>query len=185
MPGPVPSLTEPLPNGTLNRPLLTLRSAFGWLAKGCEMGMYPYVIPFSGSAMARDEALKPFTVYNRQRIQGTEIEWDQPTKILPVDPVVRDAVEAIEIHMNQWLDFLHPRLPHVPSRLRSMLWTLSAAPVLRPMGLDVPSQEEVLGQLLPRLPHVDDRIARELRVFAGRQRDTYVVRLPESETASV
>jgi len=35
----------------------TLREALHWLREGCEVGMYPYVIPFSGAAMAADPGL--------------------------------------------------------------------------------------------------------------------------------
>src|SRR5579862_4631524 len=42
------------PNSTLDDVAETLRGAYRWLRQGCEIGMYPYVIPFSGAAFARD-----------------------------------------------------------------------------------------------------------------------------------
>src|SRR5713101_1206554 len=41
----------------------TIGAIHRWVQAGCEVGAYPYVIPFSGSAMAADPALRPFTVW--------------------------------------------------------------------------------------------------------------------------
>ena len=74
------------PHASLEDVAQTLREAYRWLRQGCEIGMYPYVIPFSGAALARIRALLPHTHYARQRVAGTDISWDQPVKILPIDP---------------------------------------------------------------------------------------------------
>ena len=42
------------PRATLDDVAETLRQAYRWLRRGCEIGMYPYVIPFSGAHFARD-----------------------------------------------------------------------------------------------------------------------------------
>ena len=47
------------------------------LTEALEIGMYPYVIPFSGAAFARDPALRPYTQFARRHIEGTTIEWDR------------------------------------------------------------------------------------------------------------
>ena len=36
-----------------------VRQAYRWVVAGCEVGMYPYVIPFLGAAMASDPTLAP------------------------------------------------------------------------------------------------------------------------------
>src|SRR5262249_7168574 len=59
-------------------------AALRWITRGCEVGIYPYVIPFSGAAMARDPLLRPHTVYARRQIAGTAVSWQQPAKILPI-----------------------------------------------------------------------------------------------------
>lgn len=120
--------------------------------------MYPYVIPFSGAAMANDPALKDDTVYTKHRIEGTFIEWDQPSKILPRDRVVREAILEIEANFETCLEYLEARVAHLPSRLRSLLWIACASPVLAGLGQTAPSQEEVLAQLLVRLPPVDQDV---------------------------
>ena len=84
------------PHASLEDVAQTLREAYRWLRRGCEIGMYPYVIPFSGAALARDPSLLPHTHYIRQHVAGTDISWDQPVKILPIDPVVADAILRIE-----------------------------------------------------------------------------------------
>src|SRR5262249_57148357 len=84
------------PRATLADVAETLRGAWQWLQRGCEVGIYPYVIPFSGAAMANDPALAPFTVHERRRIRGTRISWQQPAKILPIDPELRATLLAIE-----------------------------------------------------------------------------------------
>src|ERR1700680_868640 len=74
----------------------TIRQAHYWTRAGCETGMYPYVIPFSGAALAADLSLRPHTVYSRHHISGTNITWNQPAKILPLDLEVREAILTIE-----------------------------------------------------------------------------------------
>src|SRR6266404_3826716 len=74
----------------------TLRQAYRWLREGCEIGMYPYVIPFSGAAFAKDPALAPYTHHVRRQVAGTGISWQQPAKILPMDPVVTEVILRME-----------------------------------------------------------------------------------------
>src|SRR5882762_1703303 len=68
------------PHAALEDVCHTLREAYRWLRQGCEIGMYPYVIPFSGSALARDPNLLPHTHYARRHVAGTGIFWQQPVK---------------------------------------------------------------------------------------------------------
>ena len=37
----------------------TIRQAYRWVLRGCEIGMYPYVVPFTGSKMSNDPELAP------------------------------------------------------------------------------------------------------------------------------
>ncbi len=60
------------PRSTLDDVAETLREAHRWLQQGCEIGMYPYVIPFSGAAFAQDPTLAPHTVMADRRVAGTE-----------------------------------------------------------------------------------------------------------------
>ena len=84
------------PRASLEDVAETLREAYVWLLRGCEIGMYPYVIPFSGAALAKDPSLAPHVQYVKREIAGTGISWSQPAKILPIDPVVADVVLRIE-----------------------------------------------------------------------------------------
>ncbi len=150
------------PRCSLDDLATTISEAYRWLLAGCEIGMYPYVIPFSGAAMAMDPALEPHTVYERRRVRGTDVEWDQATKIPPIDPEVREAILAIEVVFNDCLAFLEAYVAHLPSRVRSLLWILSAAPVLRAVGHRAPPQAEVFEQLLCKLPGLTGSQQREL-----------------------
>lgn len=129
-----------------------LRQAYRWMMKGCEVGMYPYVIPFTGSAMATDPALRPHTVFARRQIAGTDIEWDQPSKILPANPLVRDMILAIEAEFEATLARLDDGTTHFPSRTRSLIWVLSSIPLLRKAGFGMPSQAAIAAALAARLP---------------------------------
>jgi len=129
-----------------------VRQAFRWIEAGCEVGMYPYVIPFSGAAMARDPELRPATTFALRDVEGTSVSWNQATKILPIDPVVRETVVQTEATFDAWLTELSAVVPHLPSRLRSLLWILSAIPELERRRCDVPSQQAVAQALVRRLP---------------------------------
>lgn len=145
----------------------TIGQAYRWTLAGCEVGMYPYVIPFSGAAMARDPALRPHTIMTRHRVAGTGISWEQPSKIPPIDPSVRTAILRIEAEVESRLAALQRLAGHLPSRVRSLLWIVCAIPILAGMGQPAPDFEEAVERLVSRLPRISvaaaDALRRELR----------------------
>jgi radical SAM superfamily enzyme YgiQ (UPF0313 family) len=140
------------PASTLEDVATTLREAYRWLRRGCEVGMYPYVIPFSGAAFAQDPALVPHTVMAERRIAGTSIEWQQAAKILPIDPIVRDVVLRVETAFEDMLCSLQSEVAHLPSRVRSLLWILVSIPVMADHGIRIADEKEVRAELFARLP---------------------------------
>jgi radical SAM superfamily enzyme YgiQ (UPF0313 family) len=143
-----------------------IRQAYRWVQAGCEVGMYPYVIPFSGAAMARDPELHPYTIHATQEIAGTDRSWRQPAKILPIEPRVRDAILAIEGSFESWIKRLAESVAHLPSRVRSLLWVFCAVPVLSRAGEPMPDRRDVADALLMRLPSLapDTLAALELAI---------------------
>jgi radical SAM superfamily enzyme YgiQ (UPF0313 family) len=140
------------PHASLEDVAQTLREAYHWLRRGCEIGMYPYIIPFSGAALASDPSLLPHTHYTRQHVAGTDISWEQPVKILPIDPAVADAVLRIERRFEAMLGQLEKQVAHLPSRVRSLLWILSSLPILEERGQYIADESEVRAELYARLP---------------------------------
>jgi len=140
------------PRAALADVAATLRSAWSWLQRDCEVGIYPYVIPFSGAAMANDAALRPYIVYERRRIRGTRISWQQPAKILPIDPEVRTTILAIERDYEARLAQLQRGVAHLPSRTRSLLWILSSLEPMAAHGQPVADTAQVREAILARLP---------------------------------
>jgi radical SAM superfamily enzyme YgiQ (UPF0313 family) len=142
------------PGSSLDDVATTLREAHRWLVRGCEIGMYPYVIPFSGAAFAQDPKLVPHTVMETRRVSGTDIEWQQAAKILPIDPTVRDAVLRIEAAFEEILFSLQAEVAHLPSRVRSLLWILASLPVMAEHGFIIADEREVRAELQARLPSI-------------------------------
>jgi radical SAM superfamily enzyme YgiQ (UPF0313 family) len=140
------------PRSTLEDVGLTLREAYRWIREGCEVGMYPYVIPFSGAALARDPQLAPHVRYERRRVAGTDVEWDQPAKILPLDARVSEVILRIESDFEERLAELQERVAHLPSRVRSLLWISSALPVMAGEGIEIADESDVRADLAARLP---------------------------------
>ena len=143
------------PESSLEDIATTLREAHRWLVRGCEIGMYPYVIPFSGAAFAQNPKLFPHTVMAERRVNGTDIEWQQAAKILPIDPVVRDAVLRIEAAFEEVLFSLQSEVAHLPSRVRSLLWILASLPVMAEHGFIIADEREVRAELNARLPAIE------------------------------
>jgi radical SAM superfamily enzyme YgiQ (UPF0313 family) len=143
------------PHSSLEDVAVTLREAYRWLRQGCEIGMYPYVIPFSGAAFAKDPALAPYTHYAHREIAGTPLTWEQPAKILPIDPEVAAAVLLIEERFEALLHPLERSGAHLPSRLRSLLWILASLPVLAERGHYIGDEREVRAELLARMPALE------------------------------
>jgi radical SAM superfamily enzyme YgiQ (UPF0313 family) len=148
------------PHATLDDVVQTLRGTYHWLRRGCEVGMYPYIIPFSGAAFARDPSLLPHTRYLRRQVAGTNVAWDQAAKILPIDPVVRDVILRMEHSFETVLASLEKRVAHLPSRVRSLLWILSAMPVLAEFGHFIADESEIQAELRARLPAFEPETAR-------------------------
>jgi radical SAM superfamily enzyme YgiQ (UPF0313 family) len=146
------------PRATMQDVVETLRCAYHWIRQGCEVGMYPYVIPFSGAAFARDPSLRPHIQYVRRAVAGTSVSWEQPAKILPIDPVVRDVILRIEEGFNSSLAALEKNAAHLPSRIRSLLWILSAIPVLSEYGHSIAAESAVRADLYSRLPALEQEV---------------------------
>jgi radical SAM superfamily enzyme YgiQ (UPF0313 family) len=146
------------PGASLEDVAYTLREAYRWLRRGCEIGMYPYVIPFSGAAFAQDPRLAPHTEITERRVAGTEIRWQQPAKILPIDPAVKDVVLSIERTFDEMLATLENEVAHLPSRVRSLLWILASIPVMAERGIDIADMNEVRAELTARLPRTQGAV---------------------------
>jgi radical SAM superfamily enzyme YgiQ (UPF0313 family) len=140
------------PRASLEDVAETLREAYRWLLRGCEIGMYPYVIPFSGAALAKDASLAPHVQYVNRQIAGTGISWLQPAKILPIDPVVAAVVLRIERSFELMLGSLESEVAHLPSRVRSLVWILCSLRIMAEHGHDIASESELRAQLYARLP---------------------------------
>jgi radical SAM superfamily enzyme YgiQ (UPF0313 family) len=147
------------PRATLEDVAETLRQAYRWLCAGCEIGMYPYVIPFSGAAFAKDPNLAPYTHYAERHIAGTSLSWQQPAKILPMDPVVTDVILRMERSFETLLTSLETEGAHLPSRVRSLLWILSSLPIMAQRGLFIADEGEVRALLDARLPALPQEAA--------------------------
>jgi radical SAM superfamily enzyme YgiQ (UPF0313 family) len=152
------------PRGGLQDLAETLREAHRWLRRGCEIGMYPYVIPFSGAALARDPELGAHTTYAERQVAGTEITWNQPAKILPIDPTVRAVILQIEQDFEAMLAALQHRVAHLPSRVRSLVWILCSLPVMAGHGFPIADEGEVRAELVARLPQARRRATAQAAV---------------------
>jgi hypothetical protein len=140
------------PRATLDDIALTLRQAYQWMRKGCEIGMYPYVIPFSGAAFSNDPLQARHTRYAYRNVAGTSISWRQPVKILPHDPQVMGVILRIERAFEAMLAPLETQVAHLPSRVRSLLWILASLPVMAEHGFIVACESDVRAELCARLP---------------------------------
>jgi anaerobic magnesium-protoporphyrin IX monomethyl ester cyclase len=132
------------PRSTLADLVANVRDALHWLAAGCEVGIYPYVIPFSGAAIASDASLEPHTVYETVSVPETDLVWRQAAKILPADPRTRDAILEIEEQFTLASRWHASRVAHLPSRVRSVLWLQAARRVLNDAGEEVDFYPEAL-----------------------------------------
>lgn len=122
-----------------------VEQAARWMAAGCEVGIYPYVIPFSGAALANDPTLTAQTVYETCTVPGTQLSWRQATKILPADTRTRDLILTIEERFERAQRELAAGVAHLPSRLRSQVWLHAAQEVLAAVGEPVSPKSAVIA----------------------------------------
>jgi radical SAM superfamily enzyme YgiQ (UPF0313 family) len=154
------------PHSALEDVAETLRQAYRWLREGCEIGMYPYVIPFSGAAFSKDPGLAPHTHYAHRHVAGTNISWQQPAKILPMDPVVTDVILRMERSFEAMLGPLEQQVAHLPSRVRSLLWILCSLPIMAKRGQFIAAESDVRAELYARLPTLRQEAARHAAATA-------------------
>ena len=102
--------------------------------------------------MAADPALAPFTVCQRREIAGTAIAWQQPAKILPIDPLLRETILAIESDVEAFLAQAQADAAHLPSRLRSLVWISCSLRHMAERGMPIADEDEVRRELAARLP---------------------------------
>jgi radical SAM superfamily enzyme YgiQ (UPF0313 family) len=152
------------PRSTLNDLAHNVRQAARWIEAGCEVGIYPYVIPFSGAVLAADTDLAPQTVHEIRSIPGTDITWREATKILPADAQVSDAILKIEENFEAQFRALAGSAAHIPSRTRSILWLQAAHAQLAALGEPMPP----VAALMPRPVSEDARPARRRERRAAR-----------------
>ena len=140
------------PGSTLSDLAVNVRQASRWLGAGCEIGIYPYVIPFSGAAIASDPRYQAQTVYEVLSVPGTAVEWRHASKILPADERAREAILAVEARFHQANQRLQGECPHLPSRLRSILWIAAARDVLVEYGESMPPMKIIQRRLARAVP---------------------------------
>jgi anaerobic magnesium-protoporphyrin IX monomethyl ester cyclase len=133
------------PRSTVADLAQNVQQASRWIEAGCEVGVYPYVIPFSGSALAADAELSAHTIYETRTVPGTTLTWSDATKILPADSRARDAILRIEERFEVACRSLAGRVAHIPSRMRSLLWLQAAQEILT----DAPAARHVRPRLYP------------------------------------
>jgi anaerobic magnesium-protoporphyrin IX monomethyl ester cyclase len=143
------------PNAQLADVAETLRQAYRWLREGCEIGMYPYVIPFSGAQFSKDSKLAPYTHYTERHVAGTSVVWQQAAKILPMDPFVAEVILRMERAFEEMLAPLEKAGAHLPSRVRSLLWILSSLSIMAEHGHYIAAESEVRAELYARLPTLE------------------------------
>lgn len=133
----------------------TIVRAYHWLMQGCEVGLYPYIIPFSGSAMSVDPELKKHTVHESIAVAGTNIVWQQPCKILPIDAAARRLIRDAEKRVDRRLAEVSADIAHLPSRIRSLIWIEAALPLLARSGLTVPDVSRITALIDAHRKHGD------------------------------
>ena len=154
------------PRAALEDVAETLREAYRWLRQGCEIGMYPYVIPFSGAAFARDPSLLPRTrttpiSVSRERTS----RGNSRRRFCRSIPSSRTRYCASKAASKRCSATLEEHVAHLPSRVRSLLWILSALPIMAEHGQSIADESEVRAELYARLPAVRPEAA------ATRRRD--------------
>jgi radical SAM superfamily enzyme YgiQ (UPF0313 family) len=106
----------------------TLRKCIKYLGKGCEISIYPTVIPFAGSQMSQDPRLKSLIHYRNVKVPRMRATIRRGISIQPRQKRLRcflsDIGNATEKHIKDLKN--HYGIKYFPSRFRSLLLILSA-----------------------------------------------------------
>jgi len=115
------------PNSHLSDVVLTVGKCLEYLRLGCEISIYPKVIPFAGSALAADPGLQDLIVSERREIARTDRFLERNVSIEPRRPDVRRFLEEVgETYRARLRARLAGRDARMPSRERSVLYIRSA-----------------------------------------------------------
>lgn len=136
------------PGSVMDDILTTLSKVYEYQSKGCETSIYPYVIPFAGSAMAARRDLEDCKVYEKVQIPYTRASFRRPVKILPRDFFARSFIEELEVLMRvESTDMMKDLgVKHMPSRMRALITVYTASKILKRRGIRTPfSPKDVLS----------------------------------------
>jgi hypothetical protein len=116
------------PESTLEDVIMTLNRCLEYLLKGCEVSIYPTVIPFSGAEIVDDPRVQDLIIYENVTISRTNISLVKGTSIQPRSPEVRHFLDTVNTVYNQHLNYFKTTsgTTRFPSRLRSMIYIISA-----------------------------------------------------------
>ncbi len=119
------------PNCTFNDVISTLKKCIEYLEKDCEFSIYPTVIPFAGSKMTQDKKLMNLITYQYTNIYGTQKGLLRGTSIQPREKKLQKFLLKVNDGMKQNIDYYTKQynIKHLPSRLRSLIYVLSAIEV--------------------------------------------------------
>jgi hypothetical protein len=78
---------------------------------------------------------------------------------------VSEVILRIERDFEAALAELQQRASHLPSRVRSLVWILAAAPIMAEHGIAIAAEHEVRAELEARLPQL--RRATAVRAVAS------------------
>jgi hypothetical protein len=153
------------PRGRLEDIASTIREAVRSLVAGGEIRVEPWTTP--SWAAARDPELAPHVQYTHRRIFGTAIEFDEPTRILPIDPQARAAIVTIERDFSARMRELESHGTHATAGVHSLVWVLCAIEVLARYGQHVPGRAQLEERLERSMPPRAAQKAARVRLRAA------------------
>jgi radical SAM superfamily enzyme YgiQ (UPF0313 family) len=136
------------PESTLPDVALTLNKCVSYLRKGCEISIYPTIIPFAGSEIMHRPSLKGLITYENVRIPRTDKIIPVGRSIEPADPELRSFLLRVEKSFNSLIsDFRESfALRRFTSRFRGLLYILAVLEA-SPGMLDC-SKREIISLLM-------------------------------------
>ncbi|MDD5773750.1 MAG: cobalamin-dependent protein [bacterium] len=115
------------PDCSFNDVFLTLSKCIEYLEKGCEVSIYPSVIPFAGSKMTQDPGLQDLILYKNIQIPLTKNKLLRGISIQPRSKELQDFIQITDKIMQNNITYFKNKynVEYFPSRLRSLLYIMS------------------------------------------------------------
>lgn len=111
------------PHGTVQDMFTTIGETLNYMEKGAEAACFPHITPVPGAPIYIDPTLQEHMIFTERPIPFTDKKISLPSKVLPLDPELREIMERYEKNFSSFkAEVIEERgITHVHNRINTLI----------------------------------------------------------------